>query len=325
MKLERKCTCGSLLTYTRKHTYERAERENRLCLNCSRKKGSKFDRSEVGMLKMIEFYISETIRQKTKDFQKLDKSTWSREIAKAPFKVWDGKDGRPKFLSSMVSGKKRDIDYLTLEQHIDFYKSEIKTQNKSFQSLDSSNWPDNISKCPHHVFDDWSLTKLGLSFVEYNREEIARLVISYIDIIDNLDDMMIAILLSKISDKEKISNLVSKKVTKLIKKIVEENEQGNRKEALEKLSQDIIDNSVDIDDVSDDLDITDDVSDDLDIIDVDDTPDEVKKDEISYQDKLKRRINIMEKAILNDDVDVDYKKLLQDNALKLMWYLEVSK
>jgi hypothetical protein len=142
---------------------------------------------------------------------------------------------------------------------------------------------------------------------------------SYINIIDQLDDMMIAILLSKISEKDKISKLVSKKVSKLINKVISENKQGDRKEALEQLSQDIIDNKVDIDDNTSDM--VDDESE-CESEALDNTDD---SNDIDYKDKLKKRIDTMEKAILNDDVDVDYKKLLENNAIKLRWYLEVSK
>jgi len=282
------------------------------------------EKNWVSIQDAIEFYKNEIKLQNIINISKLDKSNWPDNIPKNPQSVYS----KSEFIWGLVTGNIRP-EYVDIEDAIVFYRSEIERQNVNQHGLlDKSTWPDNIPKWPvEHYGILWS--DITGNKKDSSREEIARLVMSYIDIIDNLDDMMIAILLSKISDKEKISKLVSKKVTKLIKKIVEENKQGDRKEALVKLSQDIIDNKVDDLDIDGDLDIDEDG--DLDIdedgdldIDVDNTSDE-KKDDISYEDKLKKRINIMEKAILNDDVDIDYKKLLQDNALKLMWYLEVSK
>ncbi len=282
------------------------------------------DTNLMGLEEFISFCNEQKITS-AKDFKSRDRKSnpgvWRKKVPTVKFP-----DGFEWYMlehfDGKIVGKKLKNGWAPIEETKEWFRNRFISQGlhlldrvANYREIKVDGRPINIPGTPHNVYDDWSWEDITgnrstVADSKISREEIAGLVMSYIDIIDQLDDMMIAILLSKISEKDNISKLVVKKVNKLITDIVTDNKPGERKEALEKLSQDIIDNNIDINDLEE-SDMVE-VSSESDLIDIDDSND------FSYEDKLKKKIEVMEKAILNDDVDVDYRKLLQNNALKLI-------
>ncbi len=283
------------------------------------------NRNTASIESAIEFYKSEVERQCIKSYSKIDKSTWI-DYPKHPQSVYKG------FKWSDVTGFTMDREWVPVEVAIEFYKSEVQRQGvSSLNNLDKSTWSIDIPKSPTDEYEgfQWSMVTGNIKSTEASkaiRSEIARLIISYGDMIDNFDDTLIAMLLSQLVEKSKISKLVAGKVKKLIMNVVDNNEQGSRKEKLELLAKDISEAETH----SEMFDISDGVDDDIDDVDdLEETDSLVDNSIKSIEDpielskeKIKAKSKAMAQAALNDDFTADFKELMRKNALKYMWYLE---
>lgn len=271
----------------------------------------------------ISFYKFEIERQGETAISKLDKSNWPINIPRDPRTFY--KD----FQWSTVTGKTINRDWVDIEGAILFYKSEVKRQGTNqISSLDKSSWPINIPKSPAKTYVNfkWSdVTGNVKDDSKATRKEIARLILSYGDMIDNFDDTLIVMLLSQITDKVNITKFVATKVKKLVMNIVENNEQGKRKEELEKLANEISETET-YANVFNSEDVEDDSSNQSeDIIVVDEEKDDFSDPIDSSIESVKRRAKALSDAAMNDDFSADFKNLMRKNALKHLWYLEFMK
>ena len=229
-----------------------------------------------------------------------------------------------------------------VEVAIDFYRNELISQKASnFRQLNNESWPPNIPKDPTSVYPNftWSLVtgkSNGIVEAKANRIEIARLIVSQAEIIDTLDDTLVAILLSKLYDKVKLTDLVKCEIKKMVNKALSDNKQGDREEAL-------LEVALKIEEASNFDDMVDDSSDMVQAVDPESennidsvNPDNVVVDDlenessetimtVDYEKRLKNIVRVTNENILNEDLDVDVKELMLKNATKALWYLECSK
>lgn len=273
----------------------------------------------------ILFYKSEVERQGVSSYSKIDKSTWN-DFPKCPQSVYANKG----FKWSDVTGITIDRQWVTVETAIEFYKSETERQSTlSISNLEKSDWPINIPKSPSDEYEKFKWSDVtgnikGHESSKATRIEIARLIVSYDNMIDNFDDTLIAMLLSQLVEKAKISKLVAGKVKRLILSVVNNNEEGQRKEKLEALAKEIseTENHSEMFNISEES-TTNDVDDDVDDVDDDLNCDGEIGDPIELsKERIKARSKAMAQAALNDDFTADFRELMKKNALKYMWYLE---
>jgi hypothetical protein len=261
---------------------------------------------------------------------------WQKSVPRSKFP-----DGFEWSMLENFSGKVEG-QQVEVEVAIEFYRKELANQKVSnYGQLNRENWHYTIPKHPMSVYPNftWSLVtgkSNGIIEAKANRIEIARLIVSQAEIIDILDDTLVAILLSKLYDKVKLTDLVKCEIKKIVNKAISDNKQGDRKEALleaalkiEEASNfdEMVDNSTDmVNEAEPD-------SDNIESIDRDpeDVVDDLENDSsetimtVDYENRLKNIVKVVNKNILNEDLDVDVKELMLKNATKALWYLECSK
>lgn len=285
----------------------------------------------------IEFFIKNDITSPYK-LRMVDRSKWPLTIYMTPSALL--KIG---FSWSMVTGvEKVKTDWATVSEAIDYFKSLREKYNLSNISRQyreySDERPVNIPKDPVSVYKglfSWGLVTGNTNGVvesKANRLEIARLINSQADIIDTLDDTLVAIMLSKLYDKVPLTDFVKSKIKSMVSKVIKENKQGERKEALAELSK-VIEEASNFDNMSaesEDLDVN--TSEDLAYAveekEVEETEEDILEETVMtvcYEQRLKNVVKVTNENILNEDLDVDVKELMIKNAIKSLWYLECSK
>ena len=245
---------------------------------------------------------------------------------------------------SLVTGNKKEkVDWVPMTESISYYKTLMSMYNLTNISRQMVDYeiPSNIPRDPVSVYKSqgfsWSLVtgkSNGIVEAKANRIEIARLIVSQAEIIDTLDDTLVAILLSKLYDKVKLTDLVKCEIKKMVNKALSDNKQGDRKEALLEVAlkieeasnfDDMVDNSSDMVQAVDPESENDSVN--PDNVVVDDLENESSETimTVDYEKRLKNIVRVTNENILNEDLDVDVKELMLKNATKALWYLECSK
>lgn len=245
---------------------------------------------------------------------------------------------------SLVTGSKKEkVDWAPMTESISYYKTLMSMYNLTNISRQMVDYeiPSNIPRDPVSVYKSqgfsWSLVtgkSNGVVEAKINRIEIARLIVSHVDIIDTLDDTFVAIALSKLYDNVKLSDLVKCEIKKMVNKVISDKKQGDRKEALLEVASKIEEAS-NFDDMIDDVDmvqVVDSESDNIDSVNPDNVVDDLENESnetimtVDYEKRLKNIVRVTNENILNnDDLDVDVKELMLKNATKALWYLECSK
>lgn len=325
MEYKKNCPgCNKEISYKTEKSLKRSLRKYTECRSCFMKK--EFLPKEDAII----FYKNELTKNNKSlsynNFIKLDKSNWPSNIPKKPQKVYKVKWSD---ITNNISSKDMSNSFVSKEEAIDFYRSEIKRQGiSSIGNLNKSTWFSNIPKNPKRVYNmKWSEVT-GNTYLTSNqtKQEIARLVLSYGPVFDTLDDTLMLIILSKLSDK-KISSIIKKCVRKIVQKVIKKETPEERQEVLnEEVNKILNDEETDYSDDAEDV-VDNDVQEDNEVVeDLSINIVETQQNKTTDVEKnLKRKINAIERALLSEDIDVDVKDLMRKNALKYMWYLEFYK
>jgi hypothetical protein len=290
--------------------------------------------TKKSLTETVDFFIKNDITSPYK-LRVSDRSKWPVNVYMTPNALL-----KAGFSWSMVTGiKKEKIDWMLMSDAIEYYKalrdkynlSNISRQYREY----SSEAPINLPKDPVSVYGrdgfSWSLVTNntnGVIQARASRLEIARLINTQADMIDTLDDTLVAIILSKLYDNPKLTDFVKSKVKSMISKVIEENKKGERKEALIEVSK-IIEEASNFDEMSvesiPDVIQNDDLTYDVSEVEVEDVNSEETVMTVNYEEKLKSIVRVTNENILNEDLNVDVRELMIKNAIKSLWYLECSK